>query len=91
MEASYGQGESLLYVANDTETELFAAMRLNPILQHRVGQVLGDQFARAKDILNRNRDALEAITEALLRERRLSGDTVQRILIGTSEPKEASQ
>jgi ATP-dependent Zn protease len=64
---------------------------LNPILQQRIGQILGDQFARAKDILSRNRDALEAAAEALLRERRLSGNVVQRVLIGTNDPKGAIQ
>jgi ATP-dependent Zn protease len=91
MEASYGLGESLLYVADDTEAELFAAMRLDPILQQRVRQILGDQFARAKDILSSNRGALEAVAETLLRERRLSGQVVQQVLAGTSEPKAASQ
>jgi ATP-dependent Zn protease len=91
MEASYGLGESLLYVSDDTEAELFAAMRLNAMLQHRVQLILGDQFNRAKNILSRNRDALEAVAEALLRERRLSGQVVQQILAGTSEPKAASR
>ncbi|CAN7420681.1 ATP-binding protein [Phyllobacterium sp. LjRoot231] len=83
MEASYGHGETFLYLADDTEPELTAAMRLNPLLQQKVRQILGQQFDRAKDILNSRRVDVEAIVQALLRERHLTGGDVLRILKGT--------
>lgn len=85
MEAPYGLGETALYLADDTEQELFAAMRLNPLLQQKVRQTLGAQFARAKDTLTENRPQLELIVEALLGERHLTGEAVQQILTEANE------
>lgn len=89
MEASYGYGQSFIYLADDTEPELFAAMRLNPVLQQKVQLILAEQFARAKDVLNSRRGDLEVVVEELLRERRLSGNDLHQILATQSNSRGA--
>lgn len=89
MEASYGLGENLIYMVDDSEAELLTAARSNFVLQGKIGRVVAEQFERAKDILTRRRVDVEVIVEALLKRRRLSGQDVAQLLATVSTGCEA--
>ena len=65
-EASYGLGRGFAYLASEDEGDLFAALRLDRYLHARVDKVLADQFARAKKIVEGQRQEVERIAEAVL-------------------------
>lgn len=85
LEASYGLGESLAYLASSNEEELFTALRLDRLLQARVDKVLAEQFARTKRIVEAHRADVDRLTEALLERGALSGEEVRELV--ASQPR----
>lgn len=80
MEASYGLGTSLACLAAEDEEELFAAMKVDRVLQARVDNVLAEQFQRVLQIIVEHRPHLEYLAEALLAKGTVSGVEVREIL-----------
>nr|WP_246251664.1 AAA family ATPase [Mesorhizobium camelthorni] len=66
MEATYGLGESLVYLSDDRESELFAALSLNRDLRVRVDQILSEQYRRSKRIVEERRRDVERLADALV-------------------------
>ncbi|MHC1548742.1 AAA family ATPase [Phyllobacterium sp. K27] len=91
IEASYGLGENLIYIAEDSEAALLAAARSNIVLQEKVRCIVAEQFARAKDVLISKRGQVELMAEALLRQGRLSGEDVEQLLKHIPRESEAQQ
>jgi len=79
-EASYGLGEGFAYLSSSDEDELFHTLRLDRYLQARVDKVLAGQFARVKEIVERHRQEVERVAEALLAKGSLTGDELQDIV-----------
>lgn len=80
LEGSYGLGATLTYLSSEDEEELFAALRLDRVLQARVDKVLEEQFQRVQQIIEEHRAHLELIAEALLAKGQISGAEVKEIL-----------
>lgn len=91
IEASYGLGDNLIYIAEDSEAELLAAARSNIALQEKVSCIVAEQFARAKDVLISKRGQVEFMVEALLRLGRLSGEDVEQLLNHIPRESKAQQ
>jgi len=80
LEASYGLGTSLAYLASEDEEELFTALKLDRVLQARVDNLLVEQFQRVRRIIEEHRTHLEKLAEALLEQGKISGSKVREIL-----------
>ena len=85
-EASYGLGEGFAYLASEDEGDLFAALRLDRYLHARVDKVLADQFARAKKIVEGQRQEVERIAEAAAHQGKAVGGGGQEIW-STQQPR----
>jgi ATP-dependent Zn protease len=81
MEATYGLGESLVYLSDDRESELFAALSLNRDLRARVDQILSEQYRRSKRIVEERRRDVERLADALVVRGCLSKHEVDDLLI----------
>ena len=93
-EASYGFGEGFAYLSSADEDELFTTLRLDRYLQARVDKVLAGQFARAREIVEKHRQEVERVADALLVKGSLTGDEFRDLvaqqprlkLVGNTEP-----
>jgi len=79
-EASFGLGEGFAYLSSSDEDELFATLRLDRYLQARIDKVLAGQFARVKEIIERHRQEVERVAEALLARGSLTGDELRDVV-----------
>jgi cell division protease FtsH len=79
-EASYGFGEGFAFLSASEEDELFTALRLDRYLQVRVDKVLGEQFARAKKIIEDQRLEVERVADALLAKGSLTGSELRDVV-----------
>jgi len=85
MEATYGLGESLVYLSGDSESELFAALGLNWELRVRVDRILSEQYRCSKRIVEERRTDVETLAAALLVRGQLSKDEIGQLLTGISQ------
>ncbi|MDC9824842.1 AAA family ATPase [Devosia sp. ZB163] len=77
MEASLGLGHSLLFRA--LPEDAWQLLR-EPDFRRRVEKLLDELYQRTIDILHARRPALEAVVEALLKRRFLTGEEVESII-----------
>lgn len=78
---SYGLGDGLLWRGPPPDAARLAS--LDPALRAQVAADLKRLFARALDLVNLRRTAIEAIAMHLLKDRHLSGDDIGRIFATT--------
>jgi ATP-dependent Zn protease len=76
--ASYGLADSLVWRAPPPDAARIAT--IDPALRALVDADLKRLLARAMDLVQARRPAVEAIAERLLRDRHLSGDEIQRVV-----------
>ncbi len=79
LEAGLGMGQTLV-VADNAARRLEALRTSDPDLRKRVHEVVGQEFERAKSIINLRRPALDEIVAGLIEAKSLSGDTVREII-----------
>lgn len=82
LRASMGLGDSLAYLADPANAT--ALLRMDPILRKAVEADLTRLHASAIDLVGRHRSALDAITEALIARRHLSGEEARAIFDANS-------
>lgn len=80
VEATYGLGAGFTFLSGASEEELLVTLHMNGGLQARVENVLAAEFRRAKALIEGMRPELENIAAALLRDRRLSAETVEELI-----------
>ncbi|MGN6303501.1 MAG: AAA family ATPase [Mesorhizobium sp.] len=80
IEASYGLGEGLAYLASEDEDELVGLLRFDRFLHARVEKVLKAQNARAKRLVEDHRTDIERIAQVLLDKGALSAEEVRDLL-----------
>ncbi|TPJ54725.1 AAA family ATPase [Mesorhizobium sp. B2-6-4] len=80
VEAAYGLGAGFTFLSGASEEELLVTLHMNGGLQARVENVLSAEFRRAKALVEGMRPELENISAALLRDRRLSAETVEELI-----------
>ncbi|MER9333101.1 MULTISPECIES: AAA family ATPase [unclassified Mesorhizobium] len=80
VEAAYGMGAGFTFLSGASEEELLVTLHMNGGLQARVENLLAAEFRRAKTLVEEMRPELENIAAALLRERRLSAETVEELI-----------
>lgn len=73
LEASYGLGEGLAFLAGDGETELLRLLHTSQVIRDRVEIVLAEQMARARSLIEDHRGAMGRVAEELLEGKRLTG------------------
>ncbi|MGD0762767.1 MAG: AAA family ATPase [Roseiarcus sp.] len=76
--ASYGLADSLVWRAPPPDAARIAT--IDPALRALVDADLKRLLARAMDLVQARRPAVEAVAERLLRDRHLSGDEIQRVV-----------
>lgn len=77
IEASYGLGDGLAFLAGDGEPELLRLLHTSQAVRERVELVLDEQMARACSLVQDNCGAVGLAAEQLLEGKRLTGvDTV---------------
>jgi len=82
MFASVGLGDSLTFRAHsDTAVEL---MGIDPTFARKIEKVLSDLYDRALDLLRSHRNSLDAIADALVDKRFLTGAEVESVLAKTA-------
>lgn len=79
VEACLGMGHTFM-VESEDEIGMARLRATNPELRRSVQKLLGDEFERAKAILERHLDGLDEVAAELLDARYLSGDVVSSIL-----------
>jgi ATP-dependent Zn protease len=80
LEASYGLGEGLAYLASEDEDELIGLLRFDRFLHARVEKVLREQDSRAKRVLEEHRQHVEQIADALLDKGTLSAEEIRELM-----------
>lgn len=73
---SLGMGETLLSDGHREPKALTADRQFDPGLRRRVDDALKEQAARARDILERNRDAFEELVALLIHRGRIESDVI---------------
>ncbi|MBN9436966.1 AAA family ATPase [Bosea sp. (in: a-proteobacteria)] len=73
LEASYGLGEGLAFLAGDSEPELLRLLHTSQAIRERVEIVLAEQMARVRSLVERQRGAVERAADELLEGRRITG------------------
>lgn len=71
LEASYGLGEGLAFLAGDAEPELLRLLHTSQAIRERGEIVLAEQMARARSLVEDHRVALDLAAEELLVGKRL--------------------
>ncbi|MEL7482156.1 MAG: AAA family ATPase [Pseudomonadota bacterium] len=84
LETSLGLGNSLVYLGAKGSARLRAQLANDKDLRRQVDRCLQSAFDQARELLSENRDALDALTDALLTHQTLSGRAVLEIVGGTS-------
>lgn len=90
-EASYGLGDGFAYLASENERDLLSLLRLNRRLQVQVDRTLGEQFERAKRIVQSHRLETEEIARELLVRGSLTGNELCDLMSGKPYLKLANQ
>ena len=80
LEASYGLGQQLTYLSADTEEDVLALLQDNSDLLCRVEQTLQSEFARAKQIVEKRKIAIQRLAASLVEKGHLSGEDMESIL-----------
>lgn len=73
---SLGMGDTLISDGHRDPKALTADRQFDPDLRRRVDDALKEQAARARDILERNRDAFDELVELLILRGRIEGDVI---------------
>ena len=84
LETSFGLGEGLAYLGPKGCPKTLGQLATDPHLRKRTDRCLQSAFDQAHELLSNNRDALDALTDALLKHQTLSGRAVLEIAGGTS-------
>lgn len=84
MELSLGLGENGLAFVGEADAAM-EELRLDRITRQRVDEVLRQLQARACDIIEKRREQVVAVADALVEKRFLSGDEIGKILAGTCD------
>ncbi|RDJ22011.1 AAA family ATPase [Bosea caraganae] len=74
LEASFGLGSGLSFIAEDREPDLMSALRLSGDLRSKVDKTLAAEMARACAIIEAHQQPLQRASSELLARRRLSSD-----------------
>ncbi|WP_313196053.1 AAA family ATPase [Shinella zoogloeoides] len=78
--ASFGMGGSLYSHGVAGMTDLTRSADFDPAMRHSIDDLLHDQAARARAILEENRDAFTELVEMLVKHHRLDGAVVHEIV-----------
>lgn len=73
LEASYGVGEGLAFLAGDGEAELLRLLHTSQTIRERVEIILAEQLARARSLVEYHRGAAARAAEELLEGKRITG------------------
>lgn len=73
LEASYGLGDGLAFLAGDGEPELLRLLHTSQAIRERVEIVLAEQMMRARSLIEDRRGAAGRVAEELLEGRRITG------------------
>lgn len=84
LETSLGLGNSLVYLGAKGSAHLRAQLANDKDLRRQVNRCLRAAFDQARELLSENRDALDALTDALLTHQALSGRAVLETVGGTN-------
>lgn len=85
--SSVGMGETLGSDGHRDPASMVHARQFDPLLRQRVEEVLQDQSARARDILERNRSAFNELVERLAARCRLDGEEVHATVAAFAQPQ----
>ncbi|KRE13887.1 hypothetical protein ASE63_17925 [Bosea sp. Root381] len=80
LEASFGLGSGMSFIAEDRETDLMSALRLSNELRSKVDKTLATEMARACAIVEAHQQTLLRASDALLARRRLSSAEFSRMI-----------
>lgn len=74
LEASFGLGSGMSFIAEDREVDLMSALRVSGELRAKVDKTLAAEMARACAIIEAHRGRLLTVSDELLVRRRLSSN-----------------
>jgi ATP-dependent Zn protease len=84
MAARFGLGKRLSVFSDDVDRPIYTVIESSPRLRADVDLILATEYARAKNLLKANLDAVIAIAQVLRTERRLEGERLKTLLAGFS-------
>ncbi|TCA66482.1 AAA family ATPase [Rhizobium leguminosarum] len=84
MAARFGLGKRLSVFSDDVNRPIYKVIESSPRLRADVDLILATEYARAKNLLKANLDAVIAIAQVLNTERRLEGERLKTLLAGLS-------
>lgn len=80
LEASFGLGSGMSFIAEDREADLMSALRMSGDLRSKVDKTLAGEMARACAIIEADQQTLLEAVDALLAKRQVSEAEFRRIL-----------
>ena len=84
IELSTGQSDRLIYLASPDEDSVLAALKSRPDVQKKVEATLQSCMAEARAIIERRRDDIRKIADALIERGHLTGNEISELLIHRS-------
>ncbi|MBA8878288.1 AAA family ATPase [Phyllobacterium myrsinacearum] len=91
IEASYGLGGSLGYLASHKADEALTAYRSDFSIRKRTDELLTQQYAITKGVVERHRDEILALASALIERGRLDGAQIEEILKSARRPSHLAE
>jgi ATP-dependent Zn protease len=84
LEASFGLGSGMSFIAEDREVDLMSALRVSGELRAKVDKTLAAEMARACTIIEAHEQPLLKASDELLATRRLSSEEFRRVIANDS-------
>lgn len=91
LEASYGFGDGLAFLAGDGEPELLRLLHTSQAIRERVEIVLAEQMARARSLVESHRGAAGRAAEKLLEGMRITGADAEKMFASVRSRPESSR
>jgi cell division protease FtsH len=85
---TFGERDDLIFLGRDLAMHKNFSEKTSEMIDAEVKKIITHNFDRAKDILEKNKDKLIKIAEALLDKEVLTSDEIDKILEGKKEAKE---
>src|SRR5439155_18395118 len=81
-----GHKEELIFLGREIGEQKNYSEKSAEAIDDEIRTLIGTAYSRAKDILTNNRDMLDRLSQALMREETVEGDLLERCFTGDGEP-----
>ena len=80
----YGDNESEVFLGRDMGTQRNISNSTAEQVDNEVSRIIGEQYTRARDIIESHRDVIEVMTHSLMDWETLESDQIDQIMRGES-------